>query len=289
MSRWWVGWVADRADGQCDFSLVLFSCLKKMASRGVDRGCEIKLSQSGWRGVPSNKRVRVHNNSKSEDLILKWKSYRISWVCWISLITVHAHYIVQAQLHQRTWIRINPPWVRYQRISSSETFLLLKNLIRRLYIGNHWGIILIQGTLISTLFSWMISMIRIPCFYMNHNWQEKLVIRYISGWNKNTPALKSCIMNLRVHPISRNSSGRLGNLQVFKNYNCKIRTRKAWHDVLRHYYIEKSTTEPNHPHHKPYERKIHYLKKKFNHIMDRTNTPALSMATLYYFCYHTIE
>ena len=49
MSRWWAGWVAERADGRCDFPLVLvlFSCLRKMAFRRVERGCERKSSRSG--------------------------------------------------------------------------------------------------------------------------------------------------------------------------------------------------------------------------------------------------
>ena len=47
MSRWWAGWVAERADGRCDFPLVLLSCLRKMAIWRVERGCERKSSRSG--------------------------------------------------------------------------------------------------------------------------------------------------------------------------------------------------------------------------------------------------
>ena len=49
MSRWWAGWVAERADGRCDFPLVLvlLSCLRKMAICRVERGCERKSSRSG--------------------------------------------------------------------------------------------------------------------------------------------------------------------------------------------------------------------------------------------------
>ena len=73
MSRWWGGWVVERADGRCDFSLVLLSCLQKMEIWRVEQGCERKSSQSGWRGVPSHKHTRLHNNFKIEDLIIKRK------------------------------------------------------------------------------------------------------------------------------------------------------------------------------------------------------------------------
>ena len=51
--RWWAVWVAERADGRCDFPLALLSCLKFSI-------CRVKR---GW-GIPSHKRVRVHNNFK---------------------------------------------------------------------------------------------------------------------------------------------------------------------------------------------------------------------------------
>ena len=47
MSRWWTGWVSERADGCCDFPLVLLSRLRKMAIRRVEWGCERKSSPSG--------------------------------------------------------------------------------------------------------------------------------------------------------------------------------------------------------------------------------------------------
>ena len=47
MSRWWAGWVAERANGRCDFSLVLLSCVLKMAIQWVEQGCERKSSRSG--------------------------------------------------------------------------------------------------------------------------------------------------------------------------------------------------------------------------------------------------
>ena len=46
MSQWWADWVAERADGRCDFPLVLLSCLRKMAIWRVERGCERKSSRS---------------------------------------------------------------------------------------------------------------------------------------------------------------------------------------------------------------------------------------------------
>ena len=47
MPWWWAGWVAERADGRCDFPLVLLSCLRKMAIWRVERGCERKSRRSG--------------------------------------------------------------------------------------------------------------------------------------------------------------------------------------------------------------------------------------------------
>ena len=47
MSWWWSGWVAARTDGNCNFSLVLLSCLQKMEIWRVERGCERNSSQSG--------------------------------------------------------------------------------------------------------------------------------------------------------------------------------------------------------------------------------------------------
>ena len=36
MLWWWDGWVAERADGRCDFHPVILSCLQKMAIWRVD-------------------------------------------------------------------------------------------------------------------------------------------------------------------------------------------------------------------------------------------------------------
>ena len=47
MSWWWAGWVAERADGRCDFPLALLSCLQKLAILRIERGCERKSSRSG--------------------------------------------------------------------------------------------------------------------------------------------------------------------------------------------------------------------------------------------------
>ena len=47
MSRWWAGWVAERADGCCDFPLVILSCLRKREIWRVDQGYERNSSQSG--------------------------------------------------------------------------------------------------------------------------------------------------------------------------------------------------------------------------------------------------
>ena len=81
MSLGWVGWVAGRAHGICAIHPLL-SCSRKVRNGNCEGGCKGKLipkksSLSGWRGVPSYKRARVHNNFKSEDLLLKWKVYFI--------------------------------------------------------------------------------------------------------------------------------------------------------------------------------------------------------------------
>ena len=47
MSQWWACWVTERADGCCDFPLVLLSCLQKIEIRRVEQGCERKSSRSG--------------------------------------------------------------------------------------------------------------------------------------------------------------------------------------------------------------------------------------------------
>ena len=73
ISWWWDGWVADCADGRCDFPLVLFSCMQKMTIWRVEQGCERMSSRSGGRWIPSYKRARVYNNFKSEHLLLKRK------------------------------------------------------------------------------------------------------------------------------------------------------------------------------------------------------------------------
>ena len=58
----------------------------------VEWGCEKNSSRSGWRGVPSHKRVRVHNHFNSVYLILKlmvmYQAYiRNSWYClWQPLV-----------------------------------------------------------------------------------------------------------------------------------------------------------------------------------------------------------
>ena len=50
---------------------------EKKAIWRVDRGCERKSILCDWRGVPSHKRARVHNNLKSEHLLLKQKVCRL--------------------------------------------------------------------------------------------------------------------------------------------------------------------------------------------------------------------
>ena len=47
LSQWGAGWVADCADGRCEFTLVLFSCPQKISIQRVEKGCERKSSQSG--------------------------------------------------------------------------------------------------------------------------------------------------------------------------------------------------------------------------------------------------
>ena len=47
MSWWWDDWVAERAEGRCDFPLVMFSYLRTMEIWRVGRGCDIKSSRSG--------------------------------------------------------------------------------------------------------------------------------------------------------------------------------------------------------------------------------------------------
>ena len=121
----------------------------------------------------------------------------------------------------------------------------------------------------------MISMILIPYFHMNHHFQEKIVNMYMSRWNQTTTTMKLWILILRGHPISRNSSLSLDHIQLFTNDNCKILTRKLWHEFLRHYCIGNSTTETHHPNQKPAKRKIQDLKNNVNHIVDHTNTPTL--------------
>ena len=49
----------------------------KMAIQRVERGCKVNLSRSGWRGVLLHNCARVHNNSKSEYLIIEQKLYII--------------------------------------------------------------------------------------------------------------------------------------------------------------------------------------------------------------------
>ena len=55
------------------FPLVMMQKWEKWKLWYCERGYKRKSSRSGWRGVPSYKRARVHNNSKSEDLLLKRK------------------------------------------------------------------------------------------------------------------------------------------------------------------------------------------------------------------------
>ena len=59
----------------------IYYFLQQLEFLMVDRGCERKSSLSGWRGVPSYKRARVHNNSKSEHLLLKQKVWENSDGC----------------------------------------------------------------------------------------------------------------------------------------------------------------------------------------------------------------
>ena len=131
----------------------------------------------------------------------------------------------------------------------------------------------LAGTLTSTVLYWMRSMLLTQCLHMNHNFQEKLVNIYMPGWNKTTPILKACILIIRGCPLSRNSPVLLDHLQLFKNENCKIQTRKAWHEVLRNYCVYKSTTETHHPHQNPAKSKIQDLNNNDNHIVERTNIP----------------
>ena len=83
----WEGWGAGRAHGLCaPFPLLCCpACPLKVRNDNCERGCEEKLIQkksslSGWKGVPSHKRARVHNNLKSEDLILKRKVSVIEYI-----------------------------------------------------------------------------------------------------------------------------------------------------------------------------------------------------------------
>ena len=55
-----------------------FSGPRKVINGNCERGCKVKYipnksSLSGWRGVPLHKRVRVHNNFKSEYSLLEKK------------------------------------------------------------------------------------------------------------------------------------------------------------------------------------------------------------------------
>ena len=67
------------------FPLVMLSCLIKMRNGNCARECKRKSipdesSQSGWRGVPSHKHVRVHNNFKGYNLTIKLKIATIAMV-----------------------------------------------------------------------------------------------------------------------------------------------------------------------------------------------------------------
>ena len=75
MSLVWAGQVAERAHGLCaPFPLLPF--LRKVRNGTCEWGWDGNLimkksSISGSRGAPSHKYMRVHNNLKSEDLLLE--------------------------------------------------------------------------------------------------------------------------------------------------------------------------------------------------------------------------
>ena len=85
MSLGWAGLVAELAHALCA-PFHMFPCPQKVRKGNCERGCKgefipKKSSLSGWRGVPSHKYTRVHNNFKSEDLILERKvhSFKLSY------------------------------------------------------------------------------------------------------------------------------------------------------------------------------------------------------------------
>jgi len=55
--------------------------------------------------------------------------------------------------------------------------------------------------------------------------------------------------------------------------NAKMKTSRAWKDILRKYNISIHTTEPYHPNQNYAERKIQEVKKISNRILDHTNAP----------------
>ena len=67
------------------------------------------------------------------------------------------------------------------------------------------------------------------------------------------------------------------------NDNAKMEISEAWRKILRTYNIERSTTEPYHPHQNPVERRIQEIKKVTLAILDHTSAPAnlWALATKY--------
>ena len=70
-----------------NFPFVFLRAESENRKSNCERGClgksiPKKSSLSGWRGVPSHKRTRVHNNFKTEHLLLEWKvgGSDLSWI-----------------------------------------------------------------------------------------------------------------------------------------------------------------------------------------------------------------
>ena len=73
ISRGYACWGSGCAGGRCAFPLVVLLCLQKWKFGGLSGDAiEIRVKVVE-RGFPSYKCARVHNNFKSEDLILKLK------------------------------------------------------------------------------------------------------------------------------------------------------------------------------------------------------------------------
>ena len=67
------------------------------------------------------------------------------------------------------------------------------------------------------------------------------------------------------------------------NDNSKMHTIKVWYELLRHYWIENYTREPNNYHNNTADRNTQDLKKNINRIMNRTNTPTSCGYAVWFF------